>query len=58
MMTNWRSAELQYFWKKFPLRLNPAPAELAVLAETHESPQMRERFASILAQIDSELLVF
>lgn len=54
---NWRSADLQYFWKKFPLRLHPTPAELAALAETHESPQMRERFASILAQIDSELLV-
>ena len=52
---NWRSAELKYFWKRFPLRFKPSKVELAQLAESSDSPAMRSRYTSILTQIESEM---
>ena len=52
---NWRSNDLKYFWRRFPLRFKPSKLELAQLAEGSDSPAMRSRYASILAQIETEM---
>jgi hypothetical protein len=51
---NWRSDELKYFWKRMPLQLKPSRAELAQLAQTVDSLEMRSRYARILSQIESQ----
>jgi len=51
----WHSGELQYFWKRLPLRFEPSRLELAELAETAEPPEMRARYARILSQLDSQM---
>jgi hypothetical protein len=51
----WRSDELKYYWKRFPLRLSPSKAELAELAQTAERPEMRARYARILSQIEEQM---
>jgi hypothetical protein len=52
---NWRSGDLQYYWKHMPLRLKPSNVELAQLAETADSPDMRARYARILNQIEAQM---
>jgi ectoine hydroxylase-related dioxygenase (phytanoyl-CoA dioxygenase family) len=51
----WHSGELQYYWKRLPLRFNPSKAELAQLAQTADSERMRSRYARILSQIEAEI---
>jgi len=51
----WQSDQLQYFWKKLPLQLKPSTAELANLAQTADSPEMRSRYARVLSQIESQM---
>ena len=53
----WTSDELKYYWKKVPLELRPSICELAKLAETAESPGMRDRYARILERIEEQLSV-
>jgi ectoine hydroxylase-related dioxygenase (phytanoyl-CoA dioxygenase family) len=50
---NWPSDELKYYWARLPLLLRPSKAELAELAQTSESPEMRARYAGILEAIES-----
>ncbi|HEY4379687.1 MAG TPA: phytanoyl-CoA dioxygenase family protein [Acidobacteriaceae bacterium] len=52
---NWRSERLKYYWKRFPIEFKPSPAELAQLALTSESPEMRARYTRILAQIEPQI---
>ena len=52
---NWRSEELKYYWKRFPLQFKPSKAELAQLAETADSPEMRLRYANILRKIELQM---
>lgn len=54
---NWKSDELKYFWKKIPIRLKPSKTELAGLAQSDDSPEMRSRYARILSQIESQMPV-
>jgi ectoine hydroxylase-related dioxygenase (phytanoyl-CoA dioxygenase family) len=51
----WRSDELKYYWKRFPLRFSPSKAELAELAKTAERPEMRARYGRILSQIEEQM---
>ena len=51
----WQSDELKYYWKRLPLRFSPSKAELAVLAETADRPEMRARYARILTQIEEQM---
>jgi hypothetical protein len=53
----WHSDESQYYWRKLPVLLNPSLDELVQLAESAEPPQMRARYARILSQIESQMLV-
>jgi Phytanoyl-CoA dioxygenase (PhyH) len=53
---NWRSDDLKYFWKQMPLRFKPSKLELAHLAQTADSPEMRSRYARTLAQLESAQL--
>lgn len=55
--TNWRYNKLKYYWKEFPLQFKPSTAELAHLAQTAESPDMRARYARILAQLEAQMPV-
>jgi Phytanoyl-CoA dioxygenase (PhyH) len=48
----WRSDELQYYWRELPLQLKPSASELAELAETADTPEMRRKYAKILGLID------
>jgi hypothetical protein len=50
----WRSDELQYYWRELPLNLKPSASELADLAETAETPKMREKYAKILSLIGAQ----
>jgi Phytanoyl-CoA dioxygenase (PhyH) len=52
---HWRSQELKYYWKQMPLHFKPSKAELAELAQTADSPEMRSRYARILSQIESQI---
>jgi len=52
---DWRSEELKYYWKRFPLRFSPTKAELAELAQTAEPAEMRARYARILSQIEEQM---
>jgi ectoine hydroxylase-related dioxygenase (phytanoyl-CoA dioxygenase family) len=54
---NWTTDDLKYYWKKLPLQLKPSRVELAYLAETEASPDMRSRYARILTQIEEQELV-
>jgi len=49
---DWTSDELKYYWTKLPLHLKPSKLELAELAETAESPEIRARCARILERLD------
>lgn len=51
---NWSSDELKYYWTKLPLCLKPSKAELTKLAQTAESPELRERYARILERLESQ----
>jgi hypothetical protein len=53
--THWRSQELKYYWKQMPLHFKPSKTELAELAQTADSPEMRSRYARILDQIESQI---
>jgi ectoine hydroxylase-related dioxygenase (phytanoyl-CoA dioxygenase family) len=50
---NWLSDELQYYWTKLPLQLEPSKLELAELARCAESADERARYAGILEAIES-----
>jgi ectoine hydroxylase-related dioxygenase (phytanoyl-CoA dioxygenase family) len=52
---SWQSDELKYFWKKLPLQFKPSKAELARLAQTVESPEMRSRYARILNLLEPQI---
>jgi hypothetical protein len=52
---NWRSDELKYYWKQMPLHLKPSKIELAELAQTADSPEMRSRYARILSRIEAQI---
>lgn len=52
---DWRSDELKYYWKRFPLRFSPTKSELAELAQTADRPEMRARYARILCQIEEQM---
>jgi Phytanoyl-CoA dioxygenase (PhyH) len=52
---DWRSEELKYYWKRFPLRFSPTKAELAELAQTAEPAEMRARYGRILNQIEEQM---
>lgn len=51
---NWTSDELKYYWTRLPLRVKPCKLELADLARTCESPEMRTRYARILERLESQ----
>ncbi len=48
---NWQSDELKFYWKNFPLTLNPSKEKLEQLAQTAESPSARARYSRIVSQI-------
>jgi hypothetical protein len=50
----WRSHELKYFWKRMPLQFKPSKIELAQLAQSADSPEMRSRYARILNKLELE----
>jgi len=50
----WRSDELKYFWKRMPLHFKPSKNELAQLAQSADSPEMRSRYARILNELELE----
>jgi hypothetical protein len=52
---NWTSDELKYYWTRLPLRLKPSMLELAELAKTAESLEMRVRYARILERLESQM---
>ncbi len=52
---NWPSDDLKYYWKRMPLTFKPSRADLAHLAQTDDSPQMRERYARILSQLELQM---
>ena len=54
---NWTSDELKYYWAKLPLRLKPSKRELAELARTCETPEMRTRYVRILTRLEAQMLV-
>ena len=47
----WPSSELQYYWKRLPLRLKPSKDELQHLAATTDSLRMQARYNRILDQL-------
>jgi ectoine hydroxylase-related dioxygenase (phytanoyl-CoA dioxygenase family) len=49
---DWVSDDLKYYWTKLPLELNPSKLELAELAATSASIEMRSRYARILERIE------
>jgi ectoine hydroxylase-related dioxygenase (phytanoyl-CoA dioxygenase family) len=48
----WRSDDLKYYWKRMPLQLSPSKTELAELAQSADSAQMRSRYLRMLNQIE------
>jgi ectoine hydroxylase-related dioxygenase (phytanoyl-CoA dioxygenase family) len=48
----WQRDDLKYYWKRLPLHFKPTQSELAVLAETSATPEMRTRYATILRMIE------
>jgi ectoine hydroxylase-related dioxygenase (phytanoyl-CoA dioxygenase family) len=52
---NWRYDRLKYYWKHLPLQFKPSLAELANLAQTADTPEKRDRYARILAQLEAQL---
>lgn len=52
---NWTSDDLMYYWRKLPLCLKPSKFELAELAQTASSPQMRARYGRILERLESQM---
>jgi hypothetical protein len=50
--SGWRSEDLKFYWKRFPLTLKPSKDELAHLAETAESASGRARYARMVSQLD------
>jgi len=54
---NWVSDELKYYWTKLPLRLKPSKSELAELARSCETPDMRARYVRILERLESQMPV-
>ena len=50
---NWPSDELKYYWTRLPLELKPSKLELAELAQTSATPDLRARYAGILEAIES-----
>lgn len=52
---NWKSADLQYYWKGLPLRFRPSKAELAQLAQTADSEAMRARYARMLNLLELQM---
>lgn len=49
---NWRSNELQYYWKGMPLEFQPSKSEIEQLSKTADPPSMRAKYARILSQLD------
>jgi ectoine hydroxylase-related dioxygenase (phytanoyl-CoA dioxygenase family) len=47
----WTTDELKYYWTRLPLCLKPSKHELAELARTAESAEMRTRYARILERL-------
>jgi hypothetical protein len=52
---DWRSDDLKYYWQRMPLQFKPSTAELAQLAQTASTPEMRSRYSRMLSQIDSQM---
>jgi hypothetical protein len=50
----WRSSRLKYYWKQLPLQFAPSKAELAQMASAAEPPELRTRYARILAQLETQ----
>ena len=48
----WRSEELQFYWKRLPLTLQPSKAEIEELARTSNLPEKRARYARMMSQLD------
>lgn len=53
----WVSDELKYYWTKLPLRLKPSKCELAELARTCQTPEMRARYVRILERLEFQMPV-
>jgi ectoine hydroxylase-related dioxygenase (phytanoyl-CoA dioxygenase family) len=52
---DWEHDDLKYYWRDLPLRIKPSMAEMAVLAETADSPEKRLRYAKTLELIEGEI---
>lgn len=52
---DWKHDELKYYWRDLPLRLRPSVAEMAVLAETADSPVKRLRYANAMELVEREI---
>lgn len=50
--SDWRSEDLQFYWKKLPLQLKPSKEELKALAARSESAASRSRYERMIAQLD------
>lgn len=50
--SGWRSDSLKFYWKNLPLVLKPTRTELALMAETAETPSVRARYARMVSQLD------
>jgi len=53
--SNWTEDELMYYWRKLPLRVKPSKLELAELAQTAATPQLRARYSRILERLESSI---
>jgi len=50
--SGWPSDELKYYWKRFPLKLQPSKSELRELSVSAEPASLRQRYARILSQLN------
>ena len=50
----WEHDDLKYYWKRLPLRFKPTQSELAELAETAPTPDLRTHYANILQRIQAQ----
>jgi ectoine hydroxylase-related dioxygenase (phytanoyl-CoA dioxygenase family) len=54
---DWKSKDLQYYWRSLPLRLKPSVTELAELAETAATPETRLSYRKIIELIERDIPV-
>lgn len=51
----WQQDHLKFYWRDLPLRLKPSIADLTEQARTADTPEKRQRYATILELIEQEI---